>query len=84
MQQAKVHVVGVLTHGHGEFTFVDYGQYSDDSNLTASVLFATLKTIARKKPLPKVLYLQMDNASGQNKNKYILGFLAYLTEYSKR
>jgi hypothetical protein len=30
------------------------------------------------KPLPKTLFIQMDNAAGENKNKYVFGFLSNL------
>ena len=30
--------------------------------------------------LPEVLYLQLDNAGNQNKNRYVLGFCAFLVE----
>ena len=74
-QQLKAQVTGVLTHGHGAFVYLQYGQFSGDSNLTITVLAKCLEKIS---PLPDVLYLQMDNCSGQNKNKYMLAFLAHL------
>ena len=76
-QQIKVQVTGVLTHGHGTFVYLQYGQYSSDSNFTITVLMKCLEEI---QPLPEVLYLQMDNCTGQNKNKYVLAFLAHLVQ----
>lgn len=76
-QQLKVQVTGVLTHGHGAFTYLQYGQYSCDSNQTITVLVKCLEQIS---PLPDVVYIQMDNCTGQNKNKYVLAFLAHLIQ----
>ena len=76
-QQIKVQVTGALTHGHGAFVYLRYGQYSSDSNFTITVLLKCLEEI---QPLPEVLYLQMDNCTGQNKNKYVLAFLAHLVQ----
>ena len=79
-QQVKVQVTGVLTHGHGAYVYLQYGQYPCDSNLTVTVLIKCLEQIS---PLPKVLYVQMDNCCGQNKNKYVLSFLAHLVQKGK-
>ena len=76
-QQLKVQVTGALTHGHGSYVYLQYGQYPSDSNLTITVLIKCLKEIS---PLPKVLYVQMDNCCGSNKNKYVLAFLAHLVQ----
>lgn len=76
-QQVKVQVTGVLTHGHGSFVYLQYGQYSCNSNQTITVLVKSLQEIS---PLPDVVYIQMDNCSGQNKNKYVLAFLAHLVQ----
>ena len=76
-QQVKAQVTGVLTHGHGAYVYLQYGQYPCDSNLTVTVLINCLEQIL---PLPKVLYVRMDNCSGQNKNKYVLSFLVHLVQ----
>lgn len=76
-QQLRVQVTGALTHGPGAYVYLQYGQYSSDSNLTITVLIKCLEQLS---PLPKVLYVQMDNCSGQNKNKYVLAFLSHLVQ----
>lgn len=69
----------LLTHGHGAYVYMGYGQFPEDSNLTATVLMKCLEDVAKEKGhMPPVLYLQMDNCSGQNKNKYTLGLLGCL------
>ena len=77
-QQLKVQLTGALTHDDGAFVFLQYaGQFSCDSNQTVTVL---LQCLGELSPLPEVLYLQMDNCSGSNKNKYVLCFLYYLVQ----
>ena len=74
--------MGALTHGHGAYVYMGYGQFPEDSNLTATVLMKCLENIAKEKGhMPPVLYIQMDNCSGQNKNKFILALLSYLAQH---
>ena len=74
--------MGALTHGHGAYVYMGYGQFPEDSNLTATVLMKCLENIAKEKGhMPPVLYIQMDNCSGQNKNKFILALLSYLVQH---
>ena len=51
-----------------------------DSNLTMTVLYNVLTDYTRSHNLPENLYLQMDNTSRENKNKYVLGFCAILVQ----
>lgn len=63
------------------FDYFDPLQWPHDSNLTISVLLAILQQVQSKLgALPKILYLQLDNTSRENKNKYLLSFLAHLVE----
>jgi len=69
-----------MAMGHMYTLYMGYGQFSEDSNLTATVL-KCLEDVAKEKGhMPPALYLQMDNCSGQNKNKYTLGILIYLVK----
>ena len=77
MQKLKVQLTGVLTHGRGAYVFWQYNQFSCDSNQTVTVLLRCLEELS---PLPETLYLQMDNCTGQNKNKFVLSFLYYLVQ----
>ena len=73
-QQEKVQVTDVLTHGHGHgsFVYLQYGQYSCDSNQTIIVLVKCLREIS---PLPSIY-----RWTTENKNKYVLAFLAHLVQ----
>ena len=60
------------------FAFYDICQWPQDMNLTAHALLNVLSDFAEE--LPEVLYLQLDNAGNQNKNRYFFGFCAFLVE----
>ena len=69
MWKLRTHLVGVIAHGRGIFGFFDLFQFPHGSNLTLHVLLRVLYTL--RDSLPDVLYLQMDNCSRENKNKYV-------------
>ena len=78
------HITGVLVHtdsswGKQVLAFVDLYQYPHDSNLTINILIRTLNEL--EKPLPPVLYLQLDNCFRENKNKFVMAFCALLVKF---
>lgn len=80
----RTHLVGAIAHSgltdHGKKTFCcfDLFEYPHDPNLTITVLVEVLKSF--KDNLAEVLYLQLDNCWKENKNKYVMFFLALLVE----
>jgi hypothetical protein len=74
----QVHVTGVLVHGRGAFVYLTSKRTSSDSNLCVDSIVRTLLKLPA--PLPPVLYIQGDNASGDTKNKYMMGFFALLVQ----
>lgn len=80
----NVHLTGVIIHGHLHqlYTWVD--NFPKDSNVTATVLLEALKDLKKLKGPdyvhPRNLYLQLDNCSGENKNRFFLTFLALLVQ----
>ena len=81
----RTHLTGVLLHtktscGKLAYAFIDLLQWAHDSNLTITLLVRVLIDYAQSHPLPETLYIQMDNASRENKNKYVLSFCAILVE----
>ena len=74
------HLTGCLVHGFGTFGYFDFLQWSHDTNLTLTCLLLTLAKLCEEKPLPMKLLLQMDNCVRENKNKYVMAFLAYLVQ----
>ena len=80
----RTHISGALLHTkspHGKiaYSFVDLLQWPHDSNLTLSLLVKILLDF-HNHSLPEVLYIQLDNTSRENKNKYVIGFCAILVE----
>ena len=63
----------------GVYTFWANEQVQHDSNLTIEVLRRTLLKLEECGPLPRRMYLQLDNAS-DNKSAQFLALLAYLIE----
>lgn len=84
--RVRTHLTGALVHTKAEkgkmvFAFFDLLQWPHDSNLTIAVLVAVLKQLCSKfESFPDTLYLQLDNTSRENKNKYVMAFLAYLIQ----
>ena len=83
--RVRTHVTGVLLHtktsyGKLAYAFVDLLQWAHDSNLTITLLIRVVIDYAKSHLLPETLYIQMDNTSRENKNKYVLSFCAILVE----
>ena len=82
----RTHVTGVIIHtkaptgGKLVYSYLDLVQFPHDSNLTLTVIVNSLVHFVKTNPLPKVLYLQMDNTVRENKNKYVLTFCAILVQ----
>ena len=47
---------------------------------TVNAIARSLKWLDRVNRVGKVLYLQLDNTSGDNKNRYVMAFLAFLVQ----
>ncbi len=71
----KTHLTGVLNHGRETIGYFDLHQWPHDSNLTINVL---LRALVRMDKIPDRLFLQMDNCWQENKNQYVIVFLALL------
>lgn len=84
--KVRTHVTGVLLHtkspyGKIAYAYVDLLQFPHDSNLTITILINVLQNfIELRQSLPENLYLQMDNTSRENKNRFVLAFCALLVE----
>lgn len=79
----RTHVTGAIVHGQGCYTYCDILQWPHDPNLTLNVflhlLLHQIREIKNKGlPLPKKLYVQLDNCLRENKNRHVLAFLSLL------
>ena len=71
------HIEGCLVHGR---TFHAYIVLEDghDSNMVINCLMNALVKESAGRALPPTLYIQQDNCWRENKNRYSIGFMAYL------
>jgi len=83
----NVNCIGVLCHGHEPRAqaFFLPGHLSKDSSLICHVILSALLAVqqaahAAGKALPPILYLQLDNASSENKNYAITALAAHLVK----
>jgi hypothetical protein len=67
----KVNLMGAIVHGIGVYGFFDAFQWAHGASYTLSVLVHILSMLDF---LPDVLYLQLDNCPGQNKNRFSIKF----------
>ena len=71
------HHTGVLNHGGQPSSYFDLKQYPIDANLTINIL---LLELAKLEFIPDILFLQMVNCWKENKNQFVIGFLAILVK----
>ena len=79
----RTHLTGAIVHGHGSEGFLDFLQYPHDPNLTINILLKILVGWFRDlatTSLPERLYIQLDNCGRENKNQFVLAFLALLVQ----
>ena len=72
----RTHLTGVLNHGRQPKGYFDLFQYPHDANLTINILLFELQSMGED--LPDTLCLQMGNCWRENKNQFVLNFLAVL------
>ena len=78
-------VLAILAHGHATFLYPRVPWVPGGSSFTIQCLSYALETLSKSETykdngLPPDLFLQMDNCSGENKNKYVFGWGATLVE----
>jgi hypothetical protein len=76
----KVHVMGVLVHGHGAYAFNTLEDWPSDANLNIECLSRVLGDIGWDTLADKTLFLQLDNTTRENKNHALFGWLAALVK----
>jgi len=79
----QIYVTGIMHHGGDVPVSVRLAdeRLPKDSNATIDSICHALRTAQDGKPhepLPDVLYLQLDNCGGENKNRHVLFFCALL------
>ena len=86
-EQVKTYILGCLIHtglkehGKARRVFLDLNQYPHDSNMTINALsLILLELVEQHGRLPDNLYIKMDNTSRENKNQYVLTYMALLVK----
>ena len=75
----RTHLTGNLVHGRADFW--PFSRPSHDCNLTITTLLITLLELGQKDGvIPPRLLLEFDNCVRENKNKYVMGFMAWLVK----
>ena len=81
IRRIKMHLYGALVHGRGAYAFTIPDHEAQGHNTTIQVLHHILCDLAKKGPLPKILKLQVDNTTKQNKGQFLYGYVDLLVEY---
>ncbi len=78
----KTKLMGVLTEGEAFYGFITYPHYSGGPNILCTALHISLLRHAEQCQglLPPVLFLQLDNCGGDNKNHTVFAYLGYLVQ----
>lgn len=86
LRNIGTHLVGSIIHsgqapnGKEIYGSFDYYQWPHDSNLTMTVVLDVLVKWCQQYKLPPVLYLQFDNCTRENKNRFMFNLLAIMVE----
>jgi hypothetical protein len=88
LPQIAMHLMGVQVYEVCNLALIDFNEFSHNTNHVCSVLTYTLETVIKfykkkypnKKVWPKQLFLQLDNAGGQNKNQYMFQWAGLLVK----
>ena len=77
----QAHVVGVLDHGSQPQVYIHDPTVGGGPNLIMQCVWNAMQhTLKTRGKLPPLLYLQLDNTSGENKNHWVFEFAALLVE----
>ena len=76
-----LHVMGAVVHGRAAYAYTILDTCPLGANVTIDILHRVLEAeLLEHGSLPRILYLQLDNTTRQCKNRYVLGWLAYLVQ----
>ena len=81
MMKIRQYVLGAVVHHRGVYLFRSLDNFARGSNSTIGCLhqlFSVLVDEDGGRPLPKTVFLQMDNCTRENKNKYLMAYLSDL------
>jgi hypothetical protein len=84
LPKVELSAVGTISHhSHTRSLYWYLPAFVKNTNLILTVLYLELLAqFALSESHPNILWLQLDNASGENKNQWMLAFLAWLIHLS--
>ena len=81
-QKNPLHLMGALVHGRASYAFTYLNNIKHGSNIVIECLHRILADIDESKEgIPPVLCLQLDNTVKQNKNQFLILYLACLVDW---
>ena len=81
-RKIPVYLMGVLVHGFRAYGFTYLKNVKHGTNIVIECLhYVFMDYYKHRKYIPAIIYLQLDNTWKQNKNKYMLGYLACLVAW---
>jgi hypothetical protein len=77
----NVHVTAALVHGEAPTVYLTDDRLPSDSSMTIEFIILLLEEMAANNNLPSTLYIQLDNTTRENKNRYVVSFLHMLVHF---
>ena len=78
-----LYAYGAISHGRKAYTFLVPGHVGQGHNVSIEVLWRILNDVLTEEGrIPKVLLLQLDNTTKQNKGRFFFAFLALLVHHN--
>jgi hypothetical protein len=79
--RSRIYLMGVLMHGRAAYGYTFGDNVKQGTNVTIECIQRVLLDMdAKGHKIPKTLFLQLDNTAKQCKNRYLMGYLAYLVQ----
>src|SRR4051812_5449013 len=74
-----LYIMGGLVHGHRAYAYSYMRNVKHGTNVTIEALHRILDDHVKSgKQIPRTLYLQLDNTTKQNKNRFMIAYAACL------
>ena len=74
-----LYIMGGLVHGHRAYAYSYMRNVKHGTNVTIEALHRILDDHVKSgKTIPRTLYLQLDNTTKQNKNRFMIAYAACL------
>jgi hypothetical protein len=79
--KTQIHLMGVIVHGRQNYVYTHLDNSKAGNNVTIDVMHRTLVDQAKRGPLPRTCFLQLDNTTRQCKGQFLYAYLASLVDH---